>query len=200
MKPGQGSSFSESGFRLRRPGPGSNLIQRSYADEFWRALNPLGRMEIEIVPTGKPKVIYSDGRTVFKFPLSALTGSGSGSLACYKVKSDGGNYLVCRTWNGTAEGPTDVNVAKPHGARQPASETLGGVTYNYTYSSGPDSLNDQRESDDGSTQEDQIVTPLWTVDGLIQVMQTNFSGVTVSSADLKLIEVSARCWAKIEAP
>ena len=34
-------------------------------------------------------------------------------------------------------------------------------------------------------------------DGLIAVAEIDYSGVTVDGADLKLIEVSARCWAQI---
>ena len=124
-------------------------------------------------------------------------GDAGGPLQCMMVKSVSADYLTCHTYNGT-EGTTDILVAKPHAARQPLIATYGGVTYTYTYSAGPDSLNSERESDDGSTAEDQIVTPMWYSDELIQVARTDYSGVTVADVPITYIEVSPKCWAKIE--
>jgi hypothetical protein len=122
----------------------------------------------------------------------------AGSLQTVLVKSAEAEYLVCRSWDGTTEGSDDIIVAKPFSARQPASETLLGVTYDYTYETA-DALNDYRNVTGGATIQ-QIVVPVWVVDGLILVAQTSFSGVTYDDTvndpyDLKLIEVSARCWA-----
>lgn len=160
-------------------------------------LNKLKRAVMRRTPLASVGIDIKESNAGFNL-FTKGKGGGSGRIACYRVKSVAANHLVCHTWDGTTEGAENINVAKPHSARQPVSESLGGTTYNYTYAAGPDAPNSIRTSSDGSTTESQIVTPLWTVDGLIQVAETNFSGVAVSSLDLKLIELSARCWAKIE--
>lgn len=59
----------------------------------------------------------------------------SGSAAkLYKITSITNNdYLVCRTWDGTTLGSTDVNVAKPYTLRRGPfhGQTISGVTYSY---------------------------------------------------------------------
>jgi len=195
-----GFKITEDGFSIADLGGNRNLIKPEVGEELLRALNALGKMQIEIVKVGKSKIYYSEGRILFQILASDITGSSASSTACYKIKSVSANHLVCRSWDGVNEGAFDVLVAKPHSARQPANETIAGTAYSYTYSAGPDSLNSVRESDDGDTTEDQIVTPLWVENGLIQVFRTNFSGVTVDDSDLKYIEVGPRCWAKIEPP
>lgn len=118
-------------------------------------------------------------------------------LTTLRVKSVTGEYLVCRTWDGTNEGASDINVAKPFNARRPATETIAGVVVNYTYTAGADALNGYRTAVGTGINETQVVIPYWIADGLIAVAEIDYSGVTVDGADLKLIEVSARCWAQI---
>lgn len=182
------------GQRIKPPDQKNNALSLSYLGMIVAVCNAILNLRIK-----GGKFLISDKN--LEIEIDNLSSSSTQTAAnCYKVKSVEADYLVCRLWDGTTEVPADVLVAKPHAARQPASETIAGTSYTYTYSDGPDALNDVRESDDGDTTEDQIVTPLWTTDGLIQVFETNFSGVTVDGADLKLIEVGPRCWAKVEAP
>lgn len=126
----------------------------------------------------------------------------SGSLQTYRVKSKAGDVLTCRTWDGTTEGDTDVLVAVNRNSRQLDSETINSITYTYTaYTALADGINETRNSDDGSTEETQLVTPMWYVNCEIDVLATTYSGVQDDDLnDLKLIEVSARCWAKIADP
>lgn len=124
-------------------------------------------------------------------------GGSVGGLSTYRVKSRTGEYLVCRTWDGTTEGSTDVKVAKSFSCRRPTTETLGGVVITYAYTNGSDSLNDSRTATGTGVSETQMVVPYWTVDGVIAVATIGYSGVAVDGADLKLIEVSARCWAQV---
>jgi hypothetical protein len=134
-----------------------------------------------------------------------ISASGGGTYAeqVYRVKSIAEddstlrNILICRTWNGTDEGSVDVPIAKSFECRQPDSEVLLGVTYTYTYSVGGDGINDSRDSDDGTTTETQMVTPLYKVDQEITVKRVNYSGIIYSGQDLKLMESSSRCWAKV---
>jgi hypothetical protein len=79
------------------------------------------------------------------------------------------------------------------------------VTYTYTAYTTLDSFNSSRNSNDGSTDETQIVTPMWYLNSEIDVMATNYSGVEYDDTindpyDLKLIEVSARCWGRVTPP
>jgi hypothetical protein len=126
-----------------------------------------------------------------------------GRLQTYRVKSKIDDVLICRTWDGTTEGTTDVPIAVNRNSRQLTTETINGVTYTYSaYTDLGDAINFSRRSNNGSTNETQIVTPMWYVNCEIDVIGTNYSGVsyddTINEAyDLKLIEVSARCWAKI---
>lgn len=131
------------------------------------------------------------------FVLTPKPGRGVGRQKTLRVKSVTGEYLVCRTWDGTNEGASDINVAKPFNARRPATETIAGVVVNYTYTAGADALNGYRTAVGTGINETQVVVPYWIADGLIAVAEIDYSGVTVDGADLKLIEVSARCWAQI---
>ena len=144
-----------------------------------------------------PGAGYGVERTNSGTFLKITPGAGRGTTGTtYRVKSANGDYLVCRTWDGTTEGASDVKVAKPFDARQIAGETLGGVDFTYSgYTAA--ALNSERVAAFSGGPETQQVTPLWKVDGLIHVAAINFSGVTADGADLKLIEVSSRCWAKI---
>ena len=55
----------------------------------------------------------------------------------FKIQSDGGDYWVCKTWDGYTLGSTAVNVAKPFklrcGSAAIGTETIRGKVQNYTY-------------------------------------------------------------------
>lgn len=122
---------------------------------------------------------------------------GGSPLKCYILKQSLANYVIGHSWDGTTEGTEDVLIAKNLHCRQPATATLLGVAYTYTYTIGTDGHNDTRESDDGATTETQMVTPVWVEDDEIWAIAVDYSGVTADGADLKLMEVSPRCWAKV---
>jgi hypothetical protein len=134
---------------------------------------------------------------------------GSGILQTYRVKSRLEDVLVCRTYDGTTEGDEDVFVAVNRNCRYVNTldgEILFDGTHYYTAGTALDAFNLVRIDTLGADAEEQVVSPLYYEDCEIDVMQTNYSGVyyddTVSE-DLQpvtLIEVSARCWAKIEDP
>lgn len=136
--------------------------------------------------------------------------SGSDSLQTARLKSRVGDMLVCRSWNGTDEGTSDIFVAVQTDAQRVDSETTGLGTFTYSGYTETDSpfFNYTRTSDDGSTTEDQMVTPTYYLNCLIRYQPVDFSGVNTwelvdgvwveSDDDLKLMEVSSRCWAKID--
>ena len=67
-----------------------------------------------------------------------ITGAG-GSSGCqqFKIISDGGDYWVCKSWDGATLGAVTQNILKPFklraGANAIATEIIRGVTYTYTY-------------------------------------------------------------------
>lgn len=133
--------------------------------------------------------------------------SRSGGPLMYRIKSVEDDYLVCRTWNGTSEGGSDVNVAKQYKLRTSiSSENIFGTSHTYTYSNyasvtnvdgsgGSGSGNRVRHDDDGSTTEDQMVIPIWNLNDIIFAAAAT-TGVTVGGNDVGLIQQSdSRQWA-----
>ncbi len=172
------------------------ISSRSWWRDTIRLLRSLHNIRLVFNDGTMGRALYSDNDVLL--PIStAGTSSGAAGLVTYRVKSvpTEHNYLICRTWDGASEGARDVFVAKPFEARQPASETLAGIVVTYTYSAGPDALNDYRHATGTGIDEQQVVVPYWFPDCLIKVAAINYGGVTVDGAALKLIEVSSRSWA-----
>jgi hypothetical protein len=84
----------------------------------------------------------------------------------YRVKSVQGDYLTCRTWDGSTEGDADVLVAKPPQLRHSiTAQTIDGVsvTYaSYTISSG---VCERVASAAGEDDQDEMVIPVWQIAG-----------------------------------
>lgn len=88
----------------------------------------------------------------------------------YRFKSMTSEYLVCRSFNGTTEGTTDVNIAKTPKLRGTVlTETLRGVVVNYT--AYDFSLAAQTrvatQAGTGGITETQYITPPYLVNDLI---------------------------------
>lgn len=114
----------------------------------------------------------------------------------FKVMSVSDDHLVCQAWNwsdATASG-VDVNVAKPYTLRLSPfdGEEQNGITYTYTDG-------ENRNADDGSSSEDQIIVPAYDLydDNIIMVMAAD-TGVIVGEETLTLIDINVdgRQWAK----
>ena len=63
---------------------------------------------------------------------------GPGGVQQFKIVSDGGDWWVCNSWDGTTQGTVNLNVIKPMELRTSpangiASATIRAVTYNYSY-------------------------------------------------------------------
>lgn len=199
---GESPIFTSSGWRLPFFGKGNSPLLAANHEATILALNALGKIEIKVDPSATtPRVLYSDANIVLLLPATLAGGtSGVGQLETYRVKSKAGDVLTCRTWDGANEGETNIQVAVNRNSRQLASEVIEGTTYTYTGYTAVGSYNTSRNSNDGDTDETQIVTPMWYSDCEIDVMRTDYSGVAGTAGDIKLIEVSARCWAKVEPP
>ncbi|HOJ76396.1 MAG TPA: hypothetical protein PLL65_20955 [Phycisphaerae bacterium] len=119
-----------------------------------------------------------------------VVAASDGGAARLRYKSMGDNHLVCRTWNGTTEGTTDITVAKPYLLRE--STTRTGYTYNYT----GDQARTSTKTSDSST-EDQVIVPEFVLNDQIWAISTD-TGVTVGTTPVKYLDlnVDARAWAK----
>lgn len=121
---------------------------------------------------------------------------GGGTPGEYRIKSVQGDYLTCRSWDGTNEGSTDIYIAKAYRLRE-ALTSEGG--YTYTYEAGFDSLNRKRKKYPTGTPDDyeyEVVIPRWIADEVINCVYSSTS-VEVSGAKLNLILVDNRAWAAI---
>ena len=130
-------------------------------------------------------------------------------LQTFHFKSDGGDYIICRSWDGTTEGKTDVLIAKiPNlmcGPNAILQETIRGIVYNYQYLptvvAGVTAYYKRvTTGSDGSATND-LVIPDWTVNCVVfaKSVQSPQSLFLVNyAAPLKgitLLEESPRYWA-----
>lgn len=124
----------------------------------------------------------------------------SGSATQYRVKSVQGDYLTCRTWDGTTEGSDDVYIAKPFKLRHSiTSAVLDGATVNYTYASLANNLDGTRTATPTSgSAETELVVPRWLANDLIYAVQSNATGVSVGGNALTMVDINAdgRAWVK----
>ena len=119
--------------------------------------------------------------------------SSGGGVQQFMVVAERGNYLVCKSWDGTTLGSA-VNIAKPYKIRTSiTSEIINLITHNYSYSGGgPYTRTDAYY---GVT-ESQVVTPPYLANDIIYAA----SFATTTPADLAavtLLDINAdgRTWA-----
>lgn len=136
-------------------------------------------------------------------PSTPRRGS-SVSISLFKLKSVEDDYLVCREWDGSSEGTTDVYIAKhPELRCSLAEEEVYGVTHEYSYAldgEDPDDLNVIRTADDGSDTEDQRVVPPWKLDEFIYAIECDtLLTVTIEAASVQIewLMMHTRHWAQI---
>lgn len=161
----------------------------------WRAGEPLDHRQLN-----EPVDVLNSMTRGVAVPRQ-VTGQGrpsteAGSLvAKFKLAqsaADFPDHLVCRTWDGTTEGETNVLVAKPWELRR---TTFDGTTYGgvgYTYSSPV-----TRIGVIGDEEESQLIIPRYIV-GDILVADKNViggTGVTVNGTSLEWeVRIGARAW------
>ncbi len=120
-------------------------------------------------------------------------GGGSSKPQPHRFKSMGADHIVCRTWDGTTEGSTDVNIAKPPALWfSVASETLRGTPITYT---AYNTTNQSRTATRASGSETQLITRAYEVNDIIWAISCK-TFVTVASVELTLQDnnVNARAW------
>lgn len=138
-----------------------------------------------------PSLKISDTNAILLLPPAQPGGSGGQFL--FRLKSVAANHLVCRTWDGTTEGTADVLVAKSFLLRNSiVSRTIDALTISYTYAT-----TTEREADDGSNTETQVVVPHFVVNDLIYA---SFATTLVTVADVPLTLMDnnrdGRAWAR----
>lgn len=137
--------------------------------------------------------------------LEILPGKGGGStIKQYRLKSIEGDFLTCRTWDGTTEGTEDIYIARDPELRRTPFEGQS-IAYNsdgdsftatYAYSS-----NTKRTKTVSGVAEVQVIVPYYKTDFtvILAAASANKTGVTdPDDADIYLVELTQRAWAKLE--
>ncbi len=92
-------------------------------------------------------------------------GGGSSKPQPHRFKSMGTDHLICRTWDGTNQGTTDVLIAKPPTLWfSVASKVLRGTTITYSAYS---LTGQSRTSTSASKTETELITPSYETDDII---------------------------------
>lgn len=98
-----------------------------------------------------------------------VKGGGNGvgiSAKRYRVKSVQGDYLTCRTWDGSTEGDTDVLVAKPPQLRHSiTAQTVNSVSVTYSDYAISDGVCTRKASATSYPDQDEMVIPVWQLAG-----------------------------------
>jgi hypothetical protein len=92
-------------------------------------------LNLEAKLGSKTNLIISDQNAILTVARGQGGGaSGSVSVTRYRIKSIDQFHLVCRTWDGAAEGDTDVLIAKQANAMPfTVAEDYGGILFLPTY-------------------------------------------------------------------
>lgn len=99
--------------------------------EVWKAYNDLVDYCRETAVTSGRGVVVTRTANGTLLSASAIAGNDV-EIKQFRLKSVQDDYLVCRTWDGTTEGETDYNVAKPYDLRRTGWH---GVTVTYSLES-----------------------------------------------------------------
>lgn len=93
-------------------------------------------------------------------------GGGGGGAQRMRVKSVDGDYLTCRTWDGTTEGSYDIAVAKPpHLRHSLTSQNVNGVTVSYGSFGITGGMCQRTASAGGYVTQTEWVLPVWQIAG-----------------------------------
>ena len=132
-------------------------------DEHGHAINMLMDARYVIVSQDNPRKnlpMLSDRRMVI--PLAIPTAPAV-AFSKWHVKEVFGDYLVCRSWNGTKEGTKDTKIAKPMCLRRSRVTELLPDGTTLTYSAWDDNLQSRHADGDDGTSEDQFITPRYLI-------------------------------------
>lgn len=146
-------------------GPNPNSGEGAAANWLRRLLAAVAANKI--LPGVGYKVKYSSLGTTLEVEPGKGGGNGVGiSAKRYRVKSVQGDYLTCRTWDGSTEGDTDVLVAKPPQLRHSiTSQTVNGVSVTYSDYAISDGVCTRKASATSYPDQAEMVIPVWQLAG-----------------------------------
>jgi hypothetical protein len=154
-------------------------------------------------PTSPSLYVCTTFGTATSSVWSKVSGGGGFSLFRFKEESPIG-YMRGRSWDGTTEGTTDVYIAKPMKLREPASETIDGETYNYSYSTNGDGNRIRQAvlaSDSSDWTEFHIVTPRYSLNDIIVTapLPAGYFAGFIGPPEITLMDVNVdgRAWCGI---
>lgn len=127
--------------------------------------------------------------------ISLKAGEGGSTTKMFRLKSVAADHLVCREFDGTTEGSTDVLVAKVQELRNSIlSDNFDGNIVTYSYH--PSTV--QRTAIWSGNSAIQIVAPPWVVNRLIWAISCDHTGVFVNNVELKYLELNqGRGWIRV---
>ena len=129
-------------------------------------------------------------------------GGGARAQMLVRVTGMADDYVSAKLWDGTTEIGTALKVAKPWDLQMAAhhgeSYVIRGTTYTYTYTTGGGTLDPTRVSDDGSTEETQLITPSYYVGAVLRIEKVGYTGVDVAGESLVWEDLNraGRAWMK----
>jgi len=140
------------------------------------------------------------GTTLELFP----GGGGAESTARrFRVKSVQGDYATCRTWDGSVEGDSDVNIAKPPQLRHTiTSQTVNTVSVAYSGHTITDGVCTRVASATGYDSQNEMVLPVWQLAGtgkdaeLFAIQPDGGTGVD-DAPDWLDLNVDGRAWCEL---
>jgi len=146
--------------------------------------------------------------------IIAKPGKGGGgiTISAYRFKRIGDaeaiDYIVCKSWDGTTEGETEINIALPFKMRASVTtEIIDGVTYNYSEWDTDAQTRVSTNAADATDTETQVITPRYIVDDLILAAPA-FTGVLAAQPEgdtdhhnlpvtLQDLNVDARAYSRV---
>ena len=183
------------------------LLGASKAREIIACLNGLLTWKVRVVDGQTGKVVISEGGTVIEIPKGgAATGDALSGSTRYRVKSVQGDYITCRTWDGSTEGGADVLIAKPPQLRHSlTAQTVSGVSVTYSDFAVSGGVCTRKANATSFTEQIEAVLPQWQIAGTSADAEIwadepeGGTGVTVSGTPLTLMDTNrdARAWCQV---
>lgn len=163
----------------------------------WQQFNRLLEYVDEISPKQGHGVKTNRSPNGTMISVDAVPDTGS-EIQQFKLKSVQGDYITCRSWNGTSEGSSDVFIAKPFRLRRDPfdQQTIVFPTYTASYSY---TNNTQRTETISGVNEEQVVIPVFNPNFDI-IYAIDCDGLNISTVDdepISLIDLNldGRAWA-----
>jgi len=119
-------------------------------------------------------------------------GTSTGAQMCLITELFEEDYFGVKLFNGVTTSGDQFNIAKSVPSRMATGQTIEGTTFSYTYDD-----DNHRTSNDGATDEAQVMRPQFVVQNLVFAIAADHTYVTVDETELLFIELNTeREWCK----